>query len=566
MTSTINATTTGGGGVVTTADASGNLALQGAGVTQITVTSTGVTLASALPVAQGGTGATTSTGSGAVVLGTSPTLTSPIIGITSFADYWQPAGSSATQATVAFQALGTDTNINVSLTPKGTGAIIAGPIPDGTATGGNARGANAIDLQTIRTSASQVAAAANSVVIGSNSNASGLKAIAKGNTAQGNASNAIAIGTNSFTHSYYGAGVAMAIGYNAAAGSSGSSSSTSWNTALGPYAATNNNFRDVGIASTALGYYANTNWKTGSIALGNGRISSSGDSQVSITTLRGTSVFSSAATVSTSGLNGISTVTFATQSAAPLVGSTVVVSGVTPLGYNGTYIVLSSSTTSVTYANPTTGTQTVAGTIKFTSRLTADLATPGYTNIANLPQNSQTYYGSITGVSGTGTIATVTFAALGSAPVVGSSVSISGISPSGYNGTYAITASTTTSISFASYSTGAYVSGGSYSVIVSLSPAAFKMNIEIVGRDTTTVNAAGSWTITALVSQGATPGSISIIGTPVVTTNALSASWSSMTTPSLTADTVFGGLNLVTFPVSSTSCHWVASVTSTEVW
>ena len=80
MTSTINATTTGGGGVVTTADASGNLALQGAGVTQITVTSTGVTLASALPVAQGGTGVTTSTGSGANVLGTSPTLVTPVIG------------------------------------------------------------------------------------------------------------------------------------------------------------------------------------------------------------------------------------------------------------------------------------------------------------------------------------------------------------------------------------------------------------------------------------------------------------------------------------------------------
>jgi hypothetical protein len=208
----------------------------------------------------------------------------------------------------------------------------------------------------------------------------------------------------------------------------------------------------------------------------------------------------------------------------------------------------------------------VAGTIKFTSRLTADLATPGYANIANLPQYSQTYYGSITGVSGTGTTATVTFAALGSAPVVGSSVSISGISPSGYNGTYAITASTTTSISFASYSTGAYVSGGGYSVTVSLSSAAFKINVEIIGRDTTTANVAGSWTITALVSQETTPGSISIIGTPVVTTNALSASWSSMTTPSLTADTVFGGLNLVTFPVSSTSCHWVASVTSTEVW
>ena len=80
MTSTINATTTGGGGVVTTADASGNLALQGAGVTQLTVTSTGVTLASALPVAQGGTGVTTSTGSGANVLGTGPTLSAPIFG------------------------------------------------------------------------------------------------------------------------------------------------------------------------------------------------------------------------------------------------------------------------------------------------------------------------------------------------------------------------------------------------------------------------------------------------------------------------------------------------------
>lgn len=39
-----------------------------------------LTLGSALPVASGGTGATTSTGSGAVVLATSPTLTTPILG------------------------------------------------------------------------------------------------------------------------------------------------------------------------------------------------------------------------------------------------------------------------------------------------------------------------------------------------------------------------------------------------------------------------------------------------------------------------------------------------------
>jgi len=55
MATTINADTVIGGAVVT-ADASGQLALQGAGVTQVTVTSTGVTLATALPAASGGTG------------------------------------------------------------------------------------------------------------------------------------------------------------------------------------------------------------------------------------------------------------------------------------------------------------------------------------------------------------------------------------------------------------------------------------------------------------------------------------------------------------------------------
>lgn len=50
----INADTVVGGAVVT-ADASGQLALQGAGVTQLTVTSTGVSFASAVPLPSGST-------------------------------------------------------------------------------------------------------------------------------------------------------------------------------------------------------------------------------------------------------------------------------------------------------------------------------------------------------------------------------------------------------------------------------------------------------------------------------------------------------------------------------
>jgi len=79
MTTTINADTVVGGAIVT-GDASGELALQAAGVTKLTVNGSGVTLASALPVASGGTGVTTSTGSGNNVLSTSPTLVTPVLG------------------------------------------------------------------------------------------------------------------------------------------------------------------------------------------------------------------------------------------------------------------------------------------------------------------------------------------------------------------------------------------------------------------------------------------------------------------------------------------------------
>jgi len=66
----------------------------------------------------------------------------------------------------------------------------------------------------------------------------------------------------------------------------------------------------------------------------------------------------------------------------------------------------------------------------------------------------------VTGASGNGTTATITFSALGTPPVVGSTAVIRSVNPSGYNGVVVITASTTTSLSFASAFSGAYVSGG----------------------------------------------------------------------------------------------------------
>ena len=62
--------------------------------------------------------------------------------------------SVTTQVSSVIQA--TTTNANLVIAPNGTGALVAS-IPDGTATGGNARGANAVDLQMKRNTADQVA-------------------------------------------------------------------------------------------------------------------------------------------------------------------------------------------------------------------------------------------------------------------------------------------------------------------------------------------------------------------------------------------------------------------------
>lgn len=70
----------------------------------------------------------------------------------------------------------------------------------------------------------------------------------------------------------------------------------------------------------------------------------------------------SAATTAASGDGTTATITFASSHIFP-VGGSVVVTGVTPAGYNGTYTVTAAAAGSVSFANTTTGPQTVAGTV-----------------------------------------------------------------------------------------------------------------------------------------------------------------------------------------------------------
>ena len=70
-----------------------------------------------------------------------------------------------TQQNVAIRNVDPATNSAVAITPKGNGAFIVGTKPDGTTTGGNARGAFAVDFQRSRNSQSQVASGESSAIL-----------------------------------------------------------------------------------------------------------------------------------------------------------------------------------------------------------------------------------------------------------------------------------------------------------------------------------------------------------------------------------------------------------------
>ena len=119
-----------------------------------------------------------------------------------------------TQTSSVIQA--TTTNANLVIAPNGTGAIVAS-IPDGTAAGGNARGSNAVDLQTLRVVATQVASGRDCVIAGGNNNTSSGEV------------NVVGGGSNNNTNGIYSVisgGLNNSINYFAATGSTISGGST----------------------------------------------------------------------------------------------------------------------------------------------------------------------------------------------------------------------------------------------------------------------------------------------------------------------------------------------------
>jgi len=98
------------------------------------------------------------------------------------------------------------TNSSIVISPKGGGAFILGSKPDGNILGGNARGNNAVDLQTSRSAATQVASGSASVIGGglNNQSDSNVSVICGGQSNRASATRSAVLGGGNALADRYG--------------------------------------------------------------------------------------------------------------------------------------------------------------------------------------------------------------------------------------------------------------------------------------------------------------------------------------------------------------------------
>jgi hypothetical protein len=261
--------------------------------------------------------------------------------------------TTSTQANVAItnQHSG-QTNSALVLTPKGTGALIAGPKPDGTATGGNARGARAIDLQIVRTAANQVASSTAAIVIGEGNLASGAYSCAIGTENSSTANYTITLGVGNQAS----AAQSSVLGgrANAASGTGsvvcGGGNSSVGNSATGEFSITLSGRRALSDRS-------------GMLAQANGAFSALGDAQRARFVMRNKTTTNSAVELLLEG-----SATRLTIPSGKVLGLTINITGISSTGaavahYLRQYALKNvSGTTSEVYAPVTIGTDNAAGT------------------------------------------------------------------------------------------------------------------------------------------------------------------------------------------------------------
>ena len=183
------------------------------------------------------------------------------------------------------------TNANLVIAPNGTGALIA-DIPDGLATGGNARSTNAVDLQMSRGAADQIARGDYSSILGGGENTTiGTYSIAGGRGNFVTGTYAIGLGyqnnsQNSGTVAFGWQNAASSAYSTVSGGQSNTASTGTHATVVGGQSNTSSGQASVtgGFTNTASGQYSlalgnnNIASGTGAIAIGNNNTSGALDS------------------------------------------------------------------------------------------------------------------------------------------------------------------------------------------------------------------------------------------------------------------------------------------------
>jgi hypothetical protein len=169
---------------------------------------------------------------------------------------WVQMTGSATGFGAVIRAAGSDANIPLVVQPQGTGALQAQQT-DSTATGGNARGANAVDFQTLRDTSIKVASGLASVVAGGQANyASSFWGVVSGGYNNANIAfgGALAGGYQNLTAGNYS--VSSGGRFNTSGGSAFMVGSVSVggisNSALGTYNFIGGGFTNSGTSSSAV--------------------------------------------------------------------------------------------------------------------------------------------------------------------------------------------------------------------------------------------------------------------------------------------------------------------------
>jgi len=455
---------------------------------------------------------------------------------TSTAIYGTPTlNFSATGASIGLQNDG-----SLFVQPAGTGALQAQQTTS-SATGGNARGANAVDWQTNRSAATQVASGSQSVLVGGqyNTSSGSLSFIGGGNA-------------NSATgfYNFIGGGYTNTGTSNSAVATQATSTITSGSTAV-----------------TLSG--SNASIKVGQYITGTPIASGTYVSAISGTSL----TLSQNATSSTNA-----TLSFYTPHG-------VVVAG----GNNqatGSYSFIGGGGDAGTAGNRNVASgdwSFVGGGFKNIATSTYDSVVGGFTNNAyggysfiGGGQNHNASSSNSSVLGGRNNTANQNYAS-----IVGGlgaySKSVCSVAQSGANyfsvigdaqsAVYVLSIATTTT--GATPLTTTQGSASTTNQVILPNNQAYAFRALITARNTSTGDAA-MWEIKGGILRGSGVGTTALVGTPTVTllgatTGAITAGWGTVSNVSAVADTTNGGLQITGTGVASTTIHWLARVDTSEL-